>query len=125
MEVEDRLPVRAAARVEEVHAVGTEPLGHPPGHPLGAAHHRIQVVLGHLQEVLGVLARDDEQVPARRRVDVHEGDGALILVDLRAGDLARDDLAEETVRVLGHEGGKTSGAAQERVSSERATATAS
>ena len=42
-------------------------------------------------------ARDHERVAARRRVDVHEGDRALVLVDDRRGQLARDDLAEEAV----------------------------
>ena len=47
-----------------------------------------------------MLARDDEQMAARRRVDVHEGDGALVLAHARGRDLAGHDLAEQAVGVL-------------------------
>src|SRR6202042_3060281 len=33
------------------------------------------------------------------RIDVHEGDGVLVLEQLEAGDLSRDDLAEDAVGV--------------------------
>ena len=46
-----------------------------------------------------MLARDHEQVTARRRVDVHERDRALVLAHARRGDLAGDDLAEQAVGV--------------------------
>ena len=46
---------------------------------------------------VGVLARDDERVPAGGRVDVHERDGALVLGHDRRGQLPGDDLAEQAV----------------------------
>lgn len=42
-----------------------------------------------------VLARDDQEVNRRLRVDVFEGDGAFIFVDDLAGRLAGDNAAEE------------------------------
>ena len=47
-----------------------------------------------------MLARDDQQVAARGRVDVHEGDRPLVLGTTRRRDLAGDDLAEEAVGVV-------------------------
>jgi hypothetical protein len=52
-------------------------------------------------EGFDVRARDDEDVRRGLRVDVAEGDGPLVLVDERGGNLARDDFAKETVR-FGH-----------------------
>ena len=48
-----------------------------------------------------VFARDDERVGRRLRVDVAEDDRAVVLENLRRGNLARHDLAEETV-LFGH-----------------------
>ena len=83
--MEDRLPRDPAARVQQVHAVGPEPLLHAPGqlprHPCAR---------------LEVLVRE---VAARGGIDVHEGDGALVLVHARGRDLAGDDLAEQAVRI--------------------------
>ena len=44
-------------------------------------------------------AGDDQRVAAGRRVDVHERDGALVLGDDLAGQLAGDDLAEDAVGI--------------------------
>jgi hypothetical protein len=44
-----------------------------------------------------VRSRDDERVPAGRRVDVHEGDGVLVGVDDLGGDVASDDPAEQAI----------------------------
>ena len=52
-----------------------------------------------LEQVRRVLARDHERVPARGGSDVHEGDRALVFVDDRRRQLARDDLAEDAVWV--------------------------
>ena len=49
-----------------------------------------------------MLARDDQHVAARGGVDVHERDRALVLVDARRRDLARDDLAEHAVGIGSH-----------------------
>ena len=70
-----------------------------PGQPLGGPHGRRQVLGFDLQQVLGVPAGHDEQMAARGRVDVHEGDGPLVLGDDLAGQLARDDLAEQAVGI--------------------------
>ncbi len=42
---------------------------------------------------------DRKRVPARGRVDVHEGDRVLVFVDDRGGQLACDDLAEDAIRI--------------------------
>jgi hypothetical protein len=44
-----------------------------------------------------VSARHDEDVHGRLRVDVPESYDPIVLVDDGAGDLPRDDLAEETI----------------------------
>ena len=66
MEVEHGLPRLRAARIDQVHAVGAELLAHPlrPSPGRSCAHRR-EVVRVDLQQVLGVLARDDEQVAGR------------------------------------------------------------
>src|SRR5215218_10745594 len=99
VEVEHRLPRRAAARVEHVDAVRAEPLADERSELLRRRRARVEVLAPDLQQVLRVLARDHEQVPARRRVDVHECDGSLVLANERGGDLARHDLAEQAIGV--------------------------
>lgn len=44
-----------------------------------------------------VALGDDEDVRRGLRVDVLEGEGVLVLVNLLGGDLAGDDLAEEAI----------------------------
>src|SRR3954468_23196515 len=44
-----------------------------------------------------VFFGDDQHVRGRLRIDVLEGEGSLVFVDLLRGDLAGDDLAEQTV----------------------------
>ena len=46
-------------------------------------------------QVRRALLGDHQGVPAADRVDVQEGEHALVLVDAVAGDLAPDDLAED------------------------------
>src|SRR3954471_16182405 len=99
VEVEDGLPGRSSARVQEVHAVRVEPLLRAPRELLGHPRARLEILGRDLEQVRAVLARDDEQMPLRGGGDVHEGDGALVLVHARGWDLARDDLAEQAIRV--------------------------
>ena len=97
VEVENALPRRGAAGVEEVHALCSEPLDRQPGQPPGGLDGRLQVLRRDLQQVAAVRARDHERVPAGRGCDVHEGQRALVLGDDARGQLARDDLAEDAV----------------------------
>ncbi len=48
-----------------------------------------------------MLARDDERVDGRVRIDVAEGDRLLVLVNNIGGNLARDDATEDAIW-LGH-----------------------
>ena len=50
-----------------------------------------------LVQILGVCPRYHQRVPPGRGVDVHEGDGPLILGDDLGGQLPREDPAEEAV----------------------------
>ena len=103
VEVEDRLPRGGAAGVQEVHAVGAERVLGARGEALGGGGARRQVLVADRQQVGRVLARDDERVAAGGRVDVHEGDGALVLGHDRRGQLPGDDLAEQAVGIaVGH-----------------------
>jgi hypothetical protein len=49
-----------------------------------------------------MLLWDHERVTVRARIDVHEADRPVVLVDLPGGDFAGDDLAEDAVGVGGH-----------------------
>src|SRR5690606_20581097 len=101
VDVEDGL-LRAGAVVHD-EAVVREPLlrRHLPGGREEVAHERLVLFL----DGVGArdrLARDDEDVDGRGRLDVPEGDAAVVLVDDVAGDLAVGDLLEEGL--LGHGG---------------------
>ena len=66
----------------------------------GRAEHRSdQGIVGGRQVVdrRNVLARDDEHVQRRLRIDVLDRDDVVVLMDDRPLDLTRDDFAEETV----------------------------
>jgi len=54
-------------------------------------------VVGELVERDGGFLGDDEGVALAERADVEEGEGAGVLVDFVAGNLAADDLAEDGV----------------------------
>ena len=99
VEVEHGLPGGGLAAVEEVHALGAELVAHAGGQPLGRGHGVLEVLVRRLVEVLGVVLRDHEGVPARPGVDVHERDRVLVLVDPLGGQLPRQDLAEDAVLV--------------------------
>ncbi len=75
----------------------SKPIAHPLREPLGRHHRVAQVICADLVEVARVVARDHQGVPSRPRVDVHERDGLLVLVDPLRGQLARHDLAEDAV----------------------------
>ena len=53
------------------------------GEPLGRERHRGEVLGSDVVQVARVVARHDERVPSRHRVDVHEAHGALVRVDDR------------------------------------------
>ncbi len=50
-----------------------------------------------LEQIPHMPAGDDERMAGGRRSDVHERDRALVLVNDLAGELPRDDLAEDAV----------------------------
>src|SRR4051794_15458314 len=97
VEMEDRLPGRRPAGVDQVDPIGAEGLLHAPCKTLRGQQGRRQVIRSDLEQVRRVGPRDDERIPRRRRVDVHEGDGALVGVDRLTRDRARHDATEETV----------------------------
>src|SRR5215212_4424984 len=99
MQVEDGLPRRLLARVEQVDAVAAERVAHPQGQPLRGGDRVSEVLLRRLVEVPRVVARDHERMPSRPRVDVHEGDRVLVLLDHLGRQLAGHDLAEDAVVV--------------------------
>src|SRR2546423_3182695 len=98
MYVEDGLP-RARACVDDgaVARFGVPLFGcYARGHAQEVSEHRL-FALARFVERSDVRARDDERVRRGLRVDVAEGQRLLVLVDLRRGNLARGDLAEDTV----------------------------
>src|SRR4051795_9907578 len=97
VEVEDRLPGGALGRVEQVDAVRLEAVAGADGQTLGRGHHLAERLVVDLVQVLVVLARNDQRVTPGPRVDVHERDRVLVLVDDRRGRVTRDDRAENAV----------------------------
>src|SRR5215218_5424369 len=95
VEVEDRLPGGGPERVQQVHAVGAEPLSHARSEAPGCRGGARQVLFGHLEQVLRVGAGDHERVPACPWVDVHERERLLVLLDDLGRELTGDDLAED------------------------------
>ena len=110
VEMKHRLPGGRPVGLQEVDAVGTQLLHGARGDPLRRRGDRLEVLGIDLVHVARMRARDDERVAARRRVDVHEGERALVLRDDRRGDLAGDDLAEQAVGIGGHRAAKPNAA---------------
>src|SRR5215204_1534662 len=104
VEVEDGLPRRGLGRDEQIDPVGPEVVAHPGGQPLGGAHHPAQALVGDVVDVAGVLLGNHQCVPAGPRIDVHERQRVLVLVELLRRQLAGSDPAEEAV-VVGHGAG--------------------
>ena len=108
VEVEDRLPRRGAARVEQVDAVGAEALARLAAR--AAARPACTRRGPRRDRRAGPCACSrgiDERVAARRRVDVHEAIVRSSSSTIVAGQLARDDLAEDAVGIRGHGGERT------------------
>src|SRR5688572_28820111 len=97
VQVEDGLPRDRLAGVEQVDAVAVEPVAHAEQQPLRGGDRVLEVFVGRLVEVARVVARDHQRVAARPRVDVHESDRVLVLLDDLGRQLAGHDLAEEAV----------------------------
>jgi hypothetical protein len=85
VEVEDRLPRRCAARVDEVDAVCAERLLGARGEPLGGRGNRGEVLLADLEQVGRVLARDDERVRSSSPTTVAGSSPATILQNRQSG----------------------------------------
>src|SRR3954470_22927088 len=104
VEMEDRLPGGCSAGIDQVDPVRAQHVLHPPRQPLRREGGGCEIVLADLEQVGRVLSRYHQRMTGRGRVDVHEGDGALVGVDRLARDRPRDDPAEEAVGV-GHADG--------------------
>jgi hypothetical protein len=85
VEVEDGLPGGRSVEVGQVHAVSAERIAGAHSDPLRGARDRCEVLGTDVVDVTRVDAWDDECVPARHRIDVHERHGALVRVDDRPG----------------------------------------
>src|SRR5581483_757229 len=97
VEVEDRLPGRGAAGVDQVDPVRLERLLHPACQPLRGEDARAQVLGLDLEQVGRVPPRHHQGVPRRSRGDVHERDRAVVGANRLARDRALDDPAEQAV----------------------------
>src|SRR5262249_6120116 len=84
-------------------AVGQSELGRQPRRHQVQVADQLAVVLGQLVVGGDHLARDDQHVNGSLRVDVVEGDAAVVLVDDLCRDLLLDDFQED---VVGHHGGR-------------------
>ena len=85
---------------EEVHAFTTQAgrtkcLRSPPA----GFEHRRPILRVDLGEVRRVVSRDDEEMPAHDRPDVHERHNPLVLIEQAALGFAGGDSAEDAVRI--------------------------
>lgn len=97
MSVEDELATLGAGVGDEsIAPIETLLLGDPPRerHEVG----ELAGVLGQLDEILHVPARDEQDVGRSLRVDVAEGERQLRLIDDPGGDLALENGAEQAHR---------------------------
>lgn len=103
MEVKDGLPCTRAVVHDETVVCQPLPFGHLPGGGEEMADERLVVFL----DGVGTrdrLARDDEDVDGRSRVEVPEGDAAVVFVDEVARELAVSDLLKQGLFAQGGRG---------------------
>ena len=63
---------------------------------------------GRFQDVPGMVLGDHQHMARRNRVDVHEGENVVVLINLEAGNFAAQDFAENAFVVVirrAHAGG--------------------
>ena len=97
MDVEHFLARAGSVVLEDVDAFGTDGLLDRGRQQRNVPRQVRRLVGGHLVDRLVVCLRDEKRVPRRNGPDVQEGQAQAVLEDLRAGDFARDDLAEDAV----------------------------
>src|SRR6516165_4637480 len=105
MKVRHRLEGRRAVGLEEVEPVGRQRALERQGNALRGRYRRLEVGHGGLEDGRRVRPRDHETVPVVERVDVHEGEGPLVLEDPRRRNLTVTDLAEDAVHLSSLGGG--------------------
>ena len=88
-----------AVGLDQVHAGGPQFRHHRLGDPLRRLGHRGQHIGRDDVDGRPVALGDGECMARIHRIDVHEGDGVVVLEELEAGNLARDDLAEDAIGV--------------------------
>src|SRR6266508_887105 len=93
--VKDHLAGRGAVVLDDVETVGLERGTNRDRHALDGVRDRDQR-LRREREQVGLLGlADDQRMAARGRVDIHERQCLLILVDLPRGDLTAHDTRED------------------------------
>src|SRR2546425_6462648 len=97
VEVGHRLEGRLAVGLEQVEPVRGERPPERLGDPLGGGDGGREVSEVDVEEGRRVGAGDDEAVPVVERVDVHEGERPLVLVEPGGRDLPVADPAEDAV----------------------------
>src|SRR5262249_39266688 len=110
VEVRDRLKRGGAVGLQYVEAVRLHGLAQRQRHLLRRRDGRAQIVLVRVPDRRRVGPRDDQAVAGVQRVDVHEHQRPIILVDLHGRNLTVADLAEHAV------GGAHTGSVQRWVS---------
>lgn len=102
MEVEDGLPRVGAAGIEEVYAVGSEPVPGAKRLAPGGNHACLEVFVVDCVEVLAVPLGDDERMATVGGAYVHERDGLFVFVDDFRRHFAGDDPAEKALARVAH-----------------------
>jgi hypothetical protein len=98
MDVEDLLHRRLAVRQQQVNPFAPHAaLTNSRGHALSDAHYGCGCLGIDVREERSVPNRDDENVPSINGLDIHESGDSLVAKHEAAGNVTREDAAEDAV----------------------------
>src|SRR5215475_4189817 len=97
VKVGDGLEGRGAVGLEQIETVGHERFADRSCHLLGRDHDRLEILRVGLVNRGRMLLGRHQAMTARERIDVHEGDGLRVLVDLGRRDLPVADSTEYAI----------------------------
>jgi len=99
MQVRHALRRARAVGLDQVDAVGRQGLVHRLRYTLRRLRDGAQHVGGDVVHGRPVALGDGERMALVGRIDVHEGDGVVVLIQAEARDRAGDNLAEDAIRI--------------------------
>ena len=94
MEMKDGLSGNPPVVGKNVESLKRQSTHDGPGNNLCNVKYIVQVVFGNGEEVRTMLLGDDERMTMMDRVDVEDGDDAVVFIQYFCRELARNNLAE-------------------------------